>query len=81
MTTSAAISSTPKMVRCKDGALSDAVHSRISYSNATPSGSFSSNHFSAAFAFANTLMSSLSPIWLLVLSRRHWSLFSLCLPQ
>ena len=31
------------------------VHSRTSYSNATPSGSFSSNHVSAAAAFANTL--------------------------
>jgi hypothetical protein len=30
------------------GAAADAVHSRTSYSNATPSGSFSSNHLSAA---------------------------------
>jgi hypothetical protein len=31
------------------------VHSRTSYSNATPSGSFSLNHVSAASPFANTL--------------------------
>ncbi len=31
-----------------------AVHSKTSYSKAMPSGSFSSNHFSAASAFANT---------------------------
>jgi hypothetical protein len=30
------------------GPAADPVHSRTSYSNATPSGSFSSNHFSAA---------------------------------
>ena len=33
----------------------DAVHSRTSYSKATPSGSFSSNHLSAASRLANTL--------------------------
>src|SRR5260370_27796637 len=38
-----------------DRAAADAVHSRTSYSKATPSGSFSSNHFSAASTFANTL--------------------------
>ena len=31
------------------------IHSRTSYSNATPSGSFSSNHVSAATGLANTL--------------------------
>src|SRR5258708_12064433 len=37
-----------------DRAAADAVHSKTSYSNAMPSGSFSSNHFSAASTFANT---------------------------
>jgi hypothetical protein len=32
-----------------------AAHSRTSYSKATPSGSFSSNHLSAASRLANTL--------------------------
>ena len=31
------------------------LHSRTQYSNATPSGSFSANHASAASAFAKTL--------------------------
>ena len=44
------------------------IHSRTSYSNATPSGSFSSNHVSAASAFANTLRWSTSPTCLLVLT-------------
>ena len=48
-------------------AAGDAVHSRTSYSNATPSGSFSSNHFYAASTFANTLTWSASPTCLLVL--------------
>jgi hypothetical protein len=51
-----------------DRAPADAVHSNTSYSKATPSGSFSSNHFSAASTFANTLMCSPSPTCLLVLS-------------
>lgn len=38
-------------VRLSDGV----VHSRISYSKATPSGSFSTNQVSAASAFAKTL--------------------------
>jgi len=38
-----------------------------SYSNATPSGSFSSNHLSAASEVANTLMYSGSSTCLLVL--------------
>src|SRR5262249_48366659 len=50
------------------GAAPDAVHSRTSYSKATPSGSFSSNHFSAASTLANTLMWSASPTCLLVLT-------------
>ena len=48
---------------CDSGALranarywSIAVHSSTSYSKATPSGSFSSNHVSAASRFANTLI-------------------------
>src|SRR5437016_476842 len=45
-----------------------AVHSRTSYSKATPSGSFSSNHFSAASTSAKTLMCSGSPTCLLVLT-------------
>jgi hypothetical protein len=48
--------------------LANVAHSRTSYSNATPSGSFSSNHFSAASWFANTLMCSLSPTCLAVLT-------------
>jgi hypothetical protein len=42
-------------------AAADPVHSITSYSNATPSGSFSSSHVSAASTFANTLMWSTSP--------------------
>ncbi len=38
-----------------DRAAADPVHSRTAYSNATPSGSFSSTYVSAASAFANTL--------------------------
>src|SRR6266851_3021942 len=44
----------------------DAIHSRTSYSNATPSGSLSSNHSSAARAVANTLTWSISPTAFLV---------------
>ena len=40
---------------CKDGSAPNAIHSRTSYSKATPSGSFSSNQVSAASTFANTL--------------------------
>src|SRR6266851_4443197 len=41
-------------------------HSKTSYSNASPSGSFSSSHVSAASTFANTLRCSASPTCLLV---------------
>jgi hypothetical protein len=51
------------------------VYSNTSYSNATPSGSFSSNHFSAASTFANTLMCSLSPTCLQ--SVRGWRVHDL----
>jgi hypothetical protein len=51
---------------CQDRA--PGIHSRTSYSNATPSGSFSSNHVSAASTFANTLRCSGSPTCLLVLT-------------
>jgi hypothetical protein len=43
-------------------------HSSTSYSKATPSGSFSSNHFSAASVVAKTLMCSGLPTCLLVLT-------------
>jgi hypothetical protein len=39
----------------EDNSRADLAHSRTSYSNATPSRSFSSHHFSAASGFANTL--------------------------
>src|SRR5712664_1244636 len=39
----------------EDRSPADTVHSKTSYSNATPSGSFSFSHVSAASAFANTL--------------------------
>jgi hypothetical protein len=44
------------------------LHSRTSYSNAAPSGSFSSNHVSAASGFAKTYRWSGSPACLLVLT-------------
>jgi hypothetical protein len=50
----------------KDGSAPDPVHSMTSYSKATPSGSLSSNHSSAARAVANTLTWSISPTSFLV---------------
>ena len=44
-----------------NGPSADAVHSRTSYSKATPSGSFCSNHVSAASALSKTFNWSLSP--------------------
>jgi hypothetical protein len=49
----------------KDGAAADAVHSRTSYSNETPSGSFSCSHVWAAALLTKTLRCSGSPTSLL----------------
>jgi hypothetical protein len=55
--------------RNKEGvACTTQYHRETSYSNATPSGSFSSNHISAASTFANTFRWSASPTSLLVLT-------------
>jgi hypothetical protein len=48
-------SKAPNQQHAHDGAAADGVHPRTSYSNSTPSGSFSSNHLSAASRLANTL--------------------------
>jgi hypothetical protein len=62
----------------------DAVHSRTSYSKATHSGSFSSNHVSAASAFAKHLeMVGIADLFagVDVDQDGHWSLFNFRFPQ
>lgn len=79
----------PDYHHCRDdkhgvsGRAADAVHSRTSYSKATPSESFSSNHFAAAPAFAKTLRWSGSPrpaCWRRHRSRRLASYLHLICP-